>query len=58
MFTAESLSLLVKDVRRRTGNLPETSGFSRQRSGQTQRHSLDQDDGRDGVKVSDPADPA
>jgi hypothetical protein len=43
MFTAESIKLLVKDARRRTGR--------------TQLYSVDQDDSRDGVKVSDPTDP-
>ena len=47
---AESIKLLVKDARRRTCNLPETSGFSRQRSGQTQRHSVDQTTAN-GIKV-------
>jgi hypothetical protein len=45
MFTAESIKLLAKDARRRTGR--------------TQLHSLDKDDGRDGVKVGEgePSDP-
>jgi hypothetical protein len=43
MFTAESIKLLAKDARRHTGR--------------TQLHFVEQDDGRDGVKVSDPTDP-
>jgi hypothetical protein len=39
MFTAESIKLLAKDARRRTGRTP--------------LHSVDQDDGRDGVKVGE-----